>query len=121
MKSLKSIMVVLSVCLIAGFFAAGCASTPKVDWASRIGVFTYDQAVQEMGPPTKQSKLSDGRTIADWVTGHAARSSLSFGVGGMGSHSAFGVGQSVGGGYSDRVLRLSFDPDGKLENWTRNY
>src|SRR5580765_2190931 len=121
MKTIISVIAVLSVSLIVGLLSAGCATTKEVDWASRIGVWTYDQAVLEMGPPAKQSKLSDGRIVAEWITGRAARPSLSFGVGSAGSHTAFGVGQSVGGGYNDRVLRLTFGQDGKLENWTRNY
>ena len=58
---------------------AGCASTPKVDWDSRVGIFTYDQVVAEMGPPDKSSKLSDGSTVAEWFV--KKNSNVSFGVG----------------------------------------
>ena len=46
--------------------AAGCATT-GVDWAVRVGNYTFDQAVVELGPPDKQAKLQDGLRAA--VTG----------------------------------------------------
>jgi hypothetical protein len=93
----------------------GCSSTPKVDWSSRIGSYTYDQAVTDLGPPDKTAKLSDGKTVADWIT-HSHGGGVSFGVGtsSYGSHSAVGTGVSTSRGYPDRVLRLTFGPDGKL-------
>ena len=53
----------LALCL----FLVGCAST-KIDWNSRIGNYTYDQAVTELGPPDKQAKLTDGTVVAEWMT-----------------------------------------------------
>jgi hypothetical protein len=97
------------------FMFAGCKSTPKVDWSSRIGNYTYDQAVAEFGPPDKTAKLSDGKTVADWIK-HSHGGGMSFGVGTgfYGSHT--GVGTSVGTstGHPDQVLRLTFGSDGKL-------
>lgn len=48
-------------------FATGCATTRSVDWASRIGVLTYDEAVLEMGVPERQATLSDGTIVAEWL------------------------------------------------------
>src|SRR6185503_19674983 len=82
--------------LLTVWLLAGCASTPKVDWNARVGNFTYDQAVAEMGPPDKSTKLSDGSTVADWITRKS--SGLSFGLGtgyssyGRGSGTSTGVG-----------------------------
>lgn len=45
---------------------AGCVTTPKIDWPARVGSYTYDQAVTELGPPDKAAKLSDGVTVAEW-------------------------------------------------------
>ena len=42
----------------------GCKTAPKIDWNSRVGNYTYDQAVAELGPPDKSAKLSDGKTVA---------------------------------------------------------
>jgi hypothetical protein len=102
------------------FIFAGCKSTPRVDWNSRIGNYTYNQAVEELGPPDKMAKLSDGKTVADWIK-HSHGGGMSFGVGTgfYGSHT--GVGTSVGTstGYPDQVLRLTFGPDGKLQEFKK--
>ncbi len=55
----------LSVLLL--LLSVGCAST-KIDWSSRIGNYTYDQAVIELGPPDKYAKLTDGTVVAEWMT-----------------------------------------------------
>src|SRR5205809_4479055 len=47
--------------------SVGCA-TAKIDWNSRIGNYTYDQAVAELGPPDKFAKLTDGTIVAEWMT-----------------------------------------------------
>src|SRR5207247_10402206 len=92
----------LSWCFLA-LLLAGCASTPKPDWNTRVGSFTYDQAVAEMGPSDKYAKLSDGSTVAEWFIKRG--SSVSFGVGNVlySRGSSVGVGQTVGtyqaGGY----------------------
>jgi hypothetical protein len=52
----------LSLILLAGCLA------PKIDWQARIGNYTYDQAVVEFGPPDKSAKLTDGTTVAEWLT-----------------------------------------------------
>ena len=67
--------VFLILVLAALGFAAGCATTPQVDWTSRIGEYTFDQTVAELGVPTKQTKLSDGKTVAEWVTRSPSSSS----------------------------------------------
>ena len=100
---------------------AGCKSTPKIDWNSRVGSFTYDLAVAEMGPPDKSAKLSDGKTVAEWIKRSSGGMSFGVGMGSFGSHGGVGVGQTVGSGYEDKVLRVVFDPDNKLLSWSRNY
>ena len=113
-----------TVRLLCAFFGlvvlvvAGCTTTKKVDWDSRVGSYTYDQAIADLGPPDKQARLSDGATVAEWVTHRSSSGVMSIGIGGgsYGRHSGMGVGvsQSVGSGGSDQVLRLVFGPDGKL-------
>ena len=99
---------------------AGCKTTPKVDWDSRVGNYTYDQAVIELGPPDKRATLNDGKTVADWITHRYGGSSFSIGTGFYGSHGGVGVGQTTGSGYSDIVLRLTFGPDNKLMFWSKS-
>lgn len=104
------------VLALLSLLLASCQSTPPVDWSSRIGNYTYDQAVTELGPPDKTAKLSDGKTVADWIT-HSHGGGLSVGMGTgfySGGGTAVGTGVGTSTGYPDRVLRLTFGPDGKL-------
>ena len=106
--------------LILWGFLAGCASSPKVDWNSRIGTYTYDQAVVDLGPPDKTAQLSDGTTVADWITHR--HGGLSFGVGTgffSGGGTAVGTGVGTSTGFPDHLLRLTFGPDGKLVNYQK--
>jgi hypothetical protein len=97
---------------VAGFFA-GCQTTPKVDWTSRVGIFTYDQAVVELGPPDRSATLADGVIVAEWLTQHG---------------SSYGMVSTLPGFYihhydattsPDRFLRLTFDKGGRLREWKR--
>jgi hypothetical protein len=54
---------------LAALVLAGCV-TQKIDWSARVGNYTYDQAVMELGPPDKSAKLTDGTVVADWLTHH---------------------------------------------------
>jgi hypothetical protein len=101
------------------FFLAGCA-TPRADWEGRIGVFTFDQAVAELGPPDKSATLEDGTRVADWVDRRRGSVSFGLGVGAFGRRGGIGVGTGVGPEARGRVLRLTFGSDGKLKAWKRN-
>jgi hypothetical protein len=105
-------------CFLA-LLVAGCASAPKVDWNSRVGNFTYDQAVAELGPPDKSAKLSDGSTVAEWFIKQGSSVSFGVGTGFYSRGSSVGVGQSVGTAPSGEYLRLSFGADSKLTKWER--
>ncbi len=115
--------------LIALFLAtaviSGCKSTPPVDWNGRVGTYTYDQAVTDLGPPDKQAKLTDGYTIAEWITRRSS-SGLSIGTGffsgggGNGVGLGVGAGQSVGTSYYDKTLKLTFGTNSVLTSWSKN-
>jgi len=104
-----------------GLIFAGCKSTPKIDWNSRVGNYTFDQAVAELGPPDKTAKLSDGKTVADWIKRSSGGVSFGVGTGFYGGHTGVGVGEGISSGYGDKVLRLVFGPDNKLVSWAKNY
>lgn len=103
----------------------GCKTTPPVDWQARVGSYTYDQAVTDLGPPDSQAKLTDGQTVAKWVTHRNGGAGLSIGTGFLsgGGGSAVGVGmsQSVGSGSRDRTLTLTFGTNNVLSAWSKNY
>src|SRR5206468_2939148 len=108
------------------FVVAGCKSSPKpkIDWNARVGNYTFDQAVTELGPPDKSSKLSDGKTVAEWIK-REQRGGMSIGLGtggyvGGGTAVGGGVGTSTGG-YYEKVLQLTFGADGNLLSWSKNY
>lgn len=97
-------------------FLVGCATTPKIDWASRIGTYTYDQAVLDFGPPERHAKLTDGTVVAEWVTRRGyARSYMTMGYGF--SHGCWPYYPTYFDTYApDYLLRLTFDTDGKLKS-----
>ncbi|MCC6233407.1 MAG: hypothetical protein IT580_12230 [Verrucomicrobiales bacterium] len=109
--------------LLAGV-VLGCASS-RIDWNTRVGTYSYDDAVREYGPPDKSAQLTDGSTVADWMTAR----------GGMQTATAYGSAWSPRPRYGwggpayvvvdpptpDRFLRLTFDPQGKLASWQRVY
>jgi hypothetical protein len=100
---------------------AGCKSTPSIDWNSRIGNYTFDQAVTELGPPDKIAKLNDGTTVADWIKSGNTGFSFGMGTGYAGPNGAVGVGQTTNTGYNAKVLRLVFGRDNLLISWSKNY
>jgi hypothetical protein len=106
---------------LAIVFIVGCKTTPPVDWNARVGTYTFDQAVTDYGPPDRQAKLTDGQTVAKWIThrsggtGFGVGTGLFSGGGGVG----IGVGQSVGN--SDKILTLTFGTNNVLSAWSKNY
>ena len=104
----------------------GCASHPKIDpninWNDRIGNYTFDQALAELGKPAVVAESSEGR-YADWVIKRSPNMSFGFGVGGgsYGSHvgTGVGVGTSVSPPPHGEYLHLAFDAQGNLRAWSR--
>ena len=94
-------------------FAAGCTTPPKVDWDARVGNFTFDQAVIELGPPEKSARLTDQSRVADWLVQRGTSNP---------TYHSFPDGRVIrtdGARGPDRLLRLTFAPDGKLKEWKR--
>ena len=108
--------------LVLGLLLAGCA-TPRIDWASRVGHYTYDHAVLELGPPDKYAKLADNTIVAEWLTHRGY--TYSYGPTFYGAY-PWGYGpyyNGYSGVYSspDYFLRLTFGPDGRLTAWKSFY
>ena len=106
--------VVQALSLVVALVLVGCA-TSKINWAERVGHYTYDQAVLEMGPPDRSAKISDGSTVAEWLTYHGSPGYSYY------SYSPYY--------YSplplyeppvpNRFIRLTFNPQGTLQSWAR--
>lgn len=95
------------------FLVSSCVSN-KVQWEDRVGEYTYDQAVLEMGPPDKEARLEDGTRVCEWRTSKG-------GISGMGTGTSLYMGPY--GNYPqaftasqmpDSYLRLTFSPENKL-------
>jgi len=95
------------------FLVTGC-NTARVNWESRVGNYTYDQAVLELGPPDKSAKLTDGAIVAEWLTYRGSRGSSYFY-----SPSPYYFSPYYEPPTPDRFLRLTFDPEGRLRAWQR--
>ena len=116
-------LLIIVIILLAG----ACASGPKInvsdaEWKGRIGTYTYEQALAELGPPNVVGESGEGKT-AEWVIRQSPATSFSFGLGGAsyGGNTArgAGVGTTVSPPPSGEYLRLRFDKNGKLAEWTR--
>jgi len=119
---MKVLRVALSVLLLGLLVAGtGCRTTPKVNWDARIGAYTFDQAVTDLGPPNEQTTLADGVRVAQWVTGRVANTTAMPMGGGWGPY---------GGGYApgpvfvnssitQYCLRLTFGANGQLQAWKK--
>jgi hypothetical protein len=113
--------------IVLVFLAGSCASGPKanikeIDWGGRIGTYTYEEALTELGEPDVISQSSEG-TIAEWVLQRSPNVTFGFGFGGVGfghhTSTGVGVGTTVSPPPSGEYLHLRFDKDGKLAEWTK--
>lgn len=105
--------------IFAGFLGllllAGCTAG-KTDWPARVGNYTYDNAVKELGPPDKTEALSDGGRVADWFVTRHGGMTVSLGLASFGANTAVGTGTTLGTVGARPTLRLTFGADGKLQS-----
>ncbi len=106
----------LVACLCVTSWLAGCA-THRVDWAARVGHYTYEQAVVDMGPPDKQAKLNDGTIVAEWLINRG----YAYTYTSPNPYPLFYPGPLTTYTAPSQFLRLTFDPDGQLTNWKKLY
>ena len=113
--------------LIVVLLAGGCASGTRAivsdtEWRSRIGTYTYGDALAELGEPNMIGESSEAK-IAEWILRQTPAFSFGFGLGGgsYGHHSGTGggAGATVSPPPGGEYLRLRFDQDGKLVEWTK--
>ena len=84
-----------------------------MDWQSRVGNYTFDQAVMELGPPDKEAQITDGTRVAEWLTYRGRTGGTWI------THGRYGWVQSLDSPSPDYYLRLNFDPNGKLQSWKK--
>jgi hypothetical protein len=119
---LKCLLLIVLALLVWSCASGTKATVQNIDWGSRIGTYTYEEALAELGEPDVISESSEGR-IAEWVLRQSPNVSFSFGFGGAsyGHHTGtgVGVGTTVSPPPSGEYLHLKFDKNGKLSEWTR--
>jgi hypothetical protein len=99
-----------------------CAcATQKTDWSARVGKYTYEQAVHDLGPPQRQMKLDGGAMVAEWQTQRGRTevyypANYAFGPYGQRYPGMYG-GMPMTNTIPDRYLRLTFDASGRLTDW----
>lgn len=111
----------LLICLLLAL-ATGCATSKnKIDWNSRVGTYTYDQAVLDMGPPAKEAKLQDGTVVAEWMTQRGYTDAYYPPYYYPYRHRYYGptFATPMVSTYPDVFLRLTFNPDKKLVAWKK--
>jgi hypothetical protein len=99
--------------LVLCLFLGGCSTTRKVNWNARVGVYSYDQAVTELGPPDKSAVLSDNTRVAEWLIFHRTTYGTIYPFRGAWIQS---YSETAG---PDTYLRLTFDAQGILRAWKK--
>jgi hypothetical protein len=100
---------------------AGCA-TPRIDWNARLGNYTYDHAILELGPPDRLATLTDGAIVAEWLTSRGRAHGTIHTFGPPYPHYFYGgpmVYHYMEPPSRDYFIRLMFSPDGILQSWQR--
>lgn len=110
---MKLCLVFLTMVLVAG-----CA-TRRIDWAGRVGHYTFDQAVLELGPPDKQAKLADGTVVAEWLTRRGVNYLYATPTYQPYYYGSFQQTLYTDAYTPDYFLRLTFDATGQLQAWKR--
>ena len=109
-----SLLAVLSFAMV---LISGCATAPPVDWNSRVGHYTYAQAINELGPRIGKpiSAMAEGSQMVHPGRWHDRYAQYYM-------NNGFDVGPNNNpGGLSDRYLQLTFDTNGVLSAWSKNY
>lgn len=108
--------------LVAALLLLGCVTPSSVVWDKRVGTYSWDDALAEFGPPDRVTNLTGGVKAAEWIESRTKATSLappppSYTRG----ETLESSGTYYGRRAPDKILRLSFAPDGKLIDWYRNY
>jgi len=104
--------------MLAIVLLAGCQFAKPINWNARVGNYTFDQAVIELGPPDSQAKLSDGRVVAKWVSRYSSGSAVVVGGGLYSNPYGMSVVETTPG-YFESKLVLTFNTNSVLAAWSK--
>jgi len=98
------------------FLGVGCETYGKADWKSRVDHYSWDQAIEELGPPESEAKTSDGSRVASWVISRSRTYSTAV----RGPMHWSWSGQDVTTTAESHLL-LTFNAQSQLKAWKRIY
>ena len=102
------------LCLLLGIWlAAGCQSGAKELWSGRVGTYSMDEAIKELGPADRQATTTDGVTVAQWLVSRSRVYSRNPGF------ASWGMFNSDISSTPDLYLQLTFGKDGRLASWKK--
>ncbi len=102
--------------LLCVVLLTGCAH--QIDWAPRVGHYSYDQAINELGPPDKSATTTDGKMVCDWLMVRGSANTYAIGTGFYGPDY---LGPIQFYTPPDAWLRLTFGTNDLLEAWKQFY
>ena len=102
--------------LLLTVVGVGCETYGKADWKARVGQYSWDQAIEELGPPESEAKTSDGSRVASWVISRSRTYSTAV----RGPLFWSWSGQDVTTTAESHLL-LTFNAQGQLKAWKRIY
>jgi hypothetical protein len=105
-------------CALLVVVITGCASM-HTDWNARIGHYTFDDAVKELGLPDRQAKLSTGQLVAEWITRYPMNSTVYVSPGIYGYGPGGGFITSTAPAYYESILRLTFETNNVMSAWAK--
>jgi hypothetical protein len=98
------------IATFVGLLLAGCAT--RSQWEGRVGKFSYDQAVLELGVPDREALLSNGMRVSEWI-----RSPEIYNRPLYSPDYHFNYPPTIATRVPARILRLTFGPEGRLSEW----
>ena len=109
------------ISLLAIVVLVACSTPSAVNWDKQVGVYTWEEALADLGPPDEVTDDAGGVKRAVWSKQRTvgitpAADSPSYYRG-----ETVNPSQTYGSTAPAKVLQLSFTPDGKLFDWQRNY
>lgn len=114
-------MLRLSLLPLLALLLTSCSTTPSVNWNDRVGTYTWDEALTELGTPTTVTELKGGVKSAEWIKTRGLQGPTTKPLPAYTRTEIITPGENPGWTAPDKVLRLLFAPDGKLIDWNRNY
>lgn len=109
----------LLIAVLLPFFVMACKTSSETDWNSRVGHYTYDQALKDLGNPRTTQVQPDGTRVAEWMTRHGRPAAAEYGL--NPSYGTPGIRENQAAyetsQFPPQYLRLTFAPDGTLKSW----